>query len=102
MGNDARRSEQPNNGKPLSNEQTDEEWLLRNKMRALIPVSTHEFEDELVELITRYGLEQRLVELDLLEQAINREDYGLTLDASRFKMLRLNDLRKRLKLEELK
>lgn len=44
----------------------------------------------------KYELDARLVELDLLEQAINREEYGLTLDATRYKMLRLNDIKKRM------
>lgn len=34
----------------------------------------------------------RLVELDLLEQAINTEQYGLTLDATRYKLMRLRAL----------
>ena len=41
-------------------------------------------------------LQARLVELDLLEQAINREDYGLTEEANSFKLLRLKDLTDRL------
>lgn len=52
---------------------------------------------QLIEAHTqRARVEARLIELDLLEQAINRGEYGLTSDANRYKMFRLDDLKARL------